>query len=351
MSRRICLLWLGLYLASPVTAAPSHALPAGAIKSSAEALATLRFSPGVTRAVVTLEADLRVAGKTAGAIAAWCGADDAILAGNVLARWLDRRVADSTGSPADIAALEELSECPERVFVRHAESVGDWWLPAHANGARARALLRALERDRLALRAATVLADKGAGGWQPQWDAAIAGAAVALLDPAQRAQLARSKSLSPTLLLALAAAGDAALIPEAIARAPSMSLLAVLPDLYGQLPPEQRLKHLDAGMARAELRSATILLTRDWPDDPRLDVWWLARLAEAENGASAAQVVAARWTPARVANELGAAQATTLQLHLALALRLNGSAQARDLLRNAADAGRLPPTVAEEVLR
>lgn len=351
MSRRICLFLFALCCASPGIATPSHTLPPGAVRISSEALATMRFSPTVTRAVATLEAELQVASKASGAIASWCQADDAVLAGSVLARWLDRRVSASTWDIGDAAALSALAECPERVFVRHDEAAGDWWLPAYANNARAGALLRAIERDRLALRAATTLIDQGSRGWDSAWDANIAFAAVSLLDAVERAALARAKALPANLLLALAQSGETTLIPQAIARAPADALVPALSGLFATLPAEQRLAQLDACLDRTELSSAAVLLTGDWPDDRALDAWWLARLGEPAHGASAAQVVARRWTPSRVAAELSAAQSTTLQMHLALALRLNGSAQAGELLRDAARAHQLPPTVAAEVLR
>lgn len=341
-----------LPLLIPLTAlgADSAGLPAGAMRVAEARVAAARFSPRTAQWAAALAAAIPV--RAPEAITALCRDADALTAGAALSRWLDR-VERAAAGAAEQLALRTLAACPERVFLRHPETSGDWWVPAFGNALRAQGLLAGAARVEAVQQLAHALrADDPAKAWSAQPpEAASAAAAVALLTPAERARLASRAALPATVQLALAAAGEPRLIASALAQAPEEALLPVLPGLFAALPAQERQQALAITLGRPQLVSAAILQTRQWPEEDWLQAWWLQRLEESRHAASVAQLLSERWTPDRIAAALSQARSEQARTHLALALRLSVAPEAAALLQAAARAGELPRHVAAELLR
>lgn len=266
------------------------------------------------------------------------------------------------GSAAGDRLLARLADVPTRVFHRHAETAAHWYLPLFDVGARAKSALvlraRAQQREdwrgRFEADAATALgALAGAGkGEGPIAAEAVpmlgAKAALNLLAAAKSAPQSTPSPLWRALAERLKSADAFA---QAAEHASDADLLALIPT-SGALPDGDALRWLDRLGQRPELASAALLAIapRAAPGSPAL-----ARLVDALDdpalGASAASALARRTSPDRIeALSASIAQASPQALtHIALALRLIGTAEADRVLSTLREDPRLPGAVRREL--
>lgn len=341
-------LYVGLAGAASAHAASSGGLPPGALQVDEARVIVAAEAAGRGS---TLAAFRRTFAREPEAAAArLCSSADALAAEAALAHWLAGIDAGHLDA-GTIAGLAVLAACPTRVYRRHEETAGDWWVPAFANSAKARGLLQLHARQQAIRAASAALARDGLRAWQDGWDLGFARAALGGLPADIRVDFAAHKSRAPMATLALALEGSPQLALAALAEAPEEALAGALVPLFAVIPAEGRPAALDAAVARPGLASAALLASAAWPADPALESRWLRWLDDPALGASVAQVLAQRWETARLARALGAATQPQRQLYLALALRLQDSPAARQALQAAAERGALPGHLAAELLR
>lgn len=267
-------------------------------------------------------------------------------------------------TPATDVLLEALANEPIRLYQRHDETAGNWFVPVFDVPGRAQSArrlhARVLERDRL-------LPKLRQGDVRPlsvgASDPAALVAALELLTPTEAARLvarARPKgaALAPGAWSALARRApepdtlDAVLQFERPAEA-----LALLQQLSGSLPPETTLAWLERALGYADYRSASVAaIGREAARSP-LALQKLGELlgaADATTGASAAAALAQLPAALRLAEYdrvLAKSRDPKVLARIALALRLDDSPPARERLQRLSDDPRLSETVRKELQR
>jgi hypothetical protein len=356
---RLALLVLALALAAAVDA--RSRLPDEAVLLDALPPAALAEAERVADAVDRL----LQAGQPAAARARLAALSDPLLAEAAADRLIDRlrrRAPDAAGSEL----LAWLASWPERVFRRHEETAGDWFVPVFAVAQRADGTLEAWRREqersdwreRLARdpgAAIVALAAAAADQHQRAAEAAMEldDAAIARLLGAARAAPER---LPADLWAALAEhSGDPQAVAEVLARGSQAQQLALIAAAPQRLPPLQAEALLErAGRQPALASAATLALATLAASHPPAAELLATRLDDAELGPSAAAGLARMPDEdrvARIGRLLGAAPSALTARHLVLALRLEGSPQAVELLQRWASDPRLPAELRQEIAR
>jgi hypothetical protein len=351
-------------LSSAALARPLALLPAGALVVEPDAIAASTAALAETKA-----AQLRVDLHDKGAVAALQSLSNLqdLLAYELTAAALVAELQNGQDSAAVRDILGELAHVPTKVFRRHEETRGDWFVPLIDVSGRARFALRALDagvlrktwNDRLSADPARALDDMG--GLQPEQHLVIAEAMAELDEPsvARLEQYMKSgKEQAPSVVWrALAERSRDPAVYAAAARASSdAELIRLLPTAKRQLAPADAERWLSTLVDRKGLQSAALLALASLAEP---DSAALQRLMDAldspASGASAAAALAARpqsdrleLIQALVRDPAAGAERLTW---LALALRLEDSPQARDELRHLAVDPRLPVSVREELSR
>ncbi len=359
--RCLLTLILALLLAGSAGARPLALLPAGAVVVAPEDLpiaateAAKRAAEGARQSIDGHD--------DAAAWAALQSLDDP-LAFELAAAELIAALQAGGGSAAGDRLLARLADVPTRVFHRHAESAAHWYLPLFDVAARAKSALalRARAQQREVWRGrfeADPSAALGALGGAGMGEGPIAAEAVPLLGAkAALSLLAAAKSApastpSPLWRALAERLKSADAFSQAAEHASEADLLALLP-ASAALPDREALQWLDRIGRRPDLASAALLAIapRATPGSPAL-----ARLIDALDdpalGATAASALARRGSSDEVA-ALSASipRASPLALtHIALALRLIGTAEADRALAALREDPRLPDTVRRELSR
>lgn len=248
------------------------------------------------------------------------------------------------------ALLEALSREPVRLYRRHDETAGDWFVPVFDVPGRAqsaRALLaRVLERDRL-------LPKLRRGDSQPlaegRSDPAALVAALELLSAAEARQLAtralhEGETLAPGAWSALARRSPEAGTLDAVLRFEQPAeTLALLQQLPADLPTEKAYAWLDRALDVGEYRSAAVAgMGREAARSPLAarKLFELLGATDAATGASAAAALARLPVEQRFAEYdrvLAKSRDPKLLARVALALRLDDTPEARQRLQRLKD--------------
>jgi len=351
-------------LGSAASARPLALLPSGAVVVETDLIASPTVALADAKAA-QLRADLH--GKGVPAILHALSELEDTLAYELAAAGLIAELQTGEDSAEVRELLAELARVPTKVFRRHEETRGDWFVPLIDVPGRARFALRALDarvmretwKQRLSADPAQALA--GLDGHQPEQQLVMAEAVAELDEPsvARLAQYMKSgKAQTPSVVWrALAERSHDPAVYAAAARASSdAELTRLLPTAKRQLAPADAERWLSTLVDRKGLQSAALLALASLAEP---DSAALQRLMDAldspASGASAAAALAARPQSDRL--ELiqalvrdPAADAERLTW-LALALRLEDSPQARNELRHLAVDPRLPVSVREELSR
>jgi hypothetical protein len=351
-------------LSSAALARPLALLPAGALVVETDAIAASTAALADAKAA-QLQVDLHGKGATA-ALQSLSDLQDP-LAYELTAAVLIAELQNGQDSAAVREILGELVRVPTKVFRRHEETRGDWFVPLIDVSGRARFALRALDagvlrktwKDRLSADPARALDD--VGGLQPEQHLVIA-EAMAELDEQSVARLAEymksGNEQQPSVFWrALAERSSDPAVYAAAARACSdADLIRLLPTAKRQLASADAERWLLAMAERKALQSAALLALAPLADsDSQALVRLVNSLDMPASGASAAAALAARPQGDRLdlIRSLAADPAAGGErlTWLALALRLEGSKEALGELRHLAVNPRLPVSVREELSR
>lgn len=353
---------LGLCVAMLVSFAPAapaavRALPEDAVLVAPSALAAAEpAARALEQQVVALLAD-----RPADAIALLAAEADPLVFERAADRLIERLRAQPP-STAGGALLDWLATRPARVFQRHDETAADWFVPLFDPASRARgtqaiwqhATERAHWQQRLAQDPGAALAELGEAEPASVWRAAEA---IAGLTAGQHAALRKALDGASPVALWLASARrqpDPLAYAAVLRRGDEAQQLELVAAAATALPPEAALRFLETASRQATLASASIvalaaLAPRHPPALQRIEAW----LADPQQGASAAAALARMPSSDRVQrieallDDADATKAT----HLALALRLEGSADAQAVLRRWAEDPRLPERLRRELQR
>jgi hypothetical protein len=279
----------------------------------------------------------------------------------VAARVID---ALTSASPTRAArrVLDALAREPVRLYRRHEETAGDWFVPLYDVPGRADAALRALDfiaaRERITtrLRIAPDEVLDGAAQAPLVLADAIARSDDATVAAFAAAALARDAGVPGVVWAALARRRPQPDVLQATLRhAEPLHLLPLLQELPPRLAPADALAWLEPALQRDEYASAALLaLGQLAPRSPAADVMLLKRLGSARDGASVAAALARDSRPDRVARIdalLAKPQASAVVADLALALKLEGSDAAKARLHRLLQDPRLPPRAKAELQR
>lgn len=269
-------------------------------------------------------------------------------------------------SPPGRSVLLELTKVSTRVFRRHEETRADWFVPLVDVPGKAQFALRAWDTN--AERRAW-LADLTAGtnsairalsiataSSQPALLEAIAELAQARLDALSATMLLQPEAFASSVWAAIAARSqDKRVFAATLLRCDDRDLLALLPAV-GQLTASEAGGWLIQVSARPALTSAALLALAPLADQRSAALQHLVLNLDGEtHGASAATALGHRPQPDRLAfiEQLIADPAASSRrlTSLALALRMDGSTQARVILVQLARDPRLPASVRAELLR
>lgn len=262
------------------------------------------------------------------------------------------------------ALLEALSREPVRLYRRHDETAGDWFVPVFDVPGRAQSariwLARVLERDRQ-------LPKLRRGDTQPlvagRSDPAALVAALELLTTAEARRLAArarhdGDTLVPGAWSALARRSPEADTLEAVLRYEHPAeTLALLQRLPADLPAEAAFAWLDRALGFADYRSAAVAgIGREAARSPLAERKLIELLGaeDAVTGASAAAALAQLPTELRLAQYdrvLAKSRDPELLARIALALRLDDTPPARERLQRLKNDPRLSDTVRAELQR
>jgi hypothetical protein len=257
--------------------------------------------------------------------------------------------------------LAALAREPVRLYRRHDETAGDWFVPLYdipKRAASARTLLaRIAARDALlpALRAGKAVALAGTK------DPAVLAAALEALTPVEAKMLAAAALSQPAVVppsawsLLARKAPTPALLDMALQRAPEAEFLPLLQELPQRIEAGQALDWLDRAAARpAYLSAVAAALGRLAPRSAAAEAKLIALLGDAQAGPSAAAALARLDVPDRVGRidaALAKASDPSVVARLALALRLEGSPAANERLRRLQGDPRLPDATRQELQR
>lgn len=351
---RVCM----VALAWPVAASSATAvLPPGAVLAQPERWAATEV---ITRRVAARVLDALNRGDVDAALAQLHAQSDAMVAEAVAAQVIDTLQAQDSPSAATEQWLAVMEREPVRVFQRHEETAANWFQPVFdvpgraasarllfANAARRDQLLAKLELDPRAASEAK--------------DAAILAAAIeklsrAALQALRDAALHRDLDLPSVAWTTLARQlPDQALLDAALRRADALDALPLLQDLSTLVTPTQALDCLKHAAQQPALTSAAVLgMGRLVPQLPAAETELAAYLGDAASGASAAAALAQLAVPdrlKRIEGWIARAERPAQVNDLALALRLEGSAAARERLRALAQDPRLDASLRAELQR
>jgi hypothetical protein len=269
-------------------------------------------------------------------------------------------------SSAGTAVLQWLASQPVRVYVRHEETGADWFVPWQSIAARAAGTLdvwRAWqERQHWSERIATqpeaafeaLLVAPAA-----QHERAAEALAVmpgAMFDRFAALASARPDQRLPAIRLAIAQREPTfAAFERALRDGDQIQQLALIARANELLPPADAVRFLERGALQPPLASAAVLAMAELAatHPPALDAL-KARLDDPDLGPSIAAGLARLPVAGRVAkieSMLGDQPVPTRAFNLALALRLEGSSAARDVLRRWSEDPRLPDALRGELQR
>jgi hypothetical protein len=260
--------------------------------------------------------------------------------------------------------LAKLAQEPVRLYRRHEETAGDWFLPLYdvpgraASARRVLALLGARDRLLPALRAGEIapLLDKAN-------DAAVLSAAIERLSPAEADRLVQrvareGRGISGPAWAALAwRAPSPQALDAVLDRIPPELALPLLQQLPARLEKGRALPWLERALERSEYRSAAVAAIGGLAaHDPQAEARLVELLgsADPELGTSAAAAMARLDVPdrlARIDTLLATRKDRAVLARLALALRLEDSPGARDRLAKLAHDERLPADLRKELQR
>lgn len=345
-------------LAWPMAASSATAvLPPGAVLAAPERWATTEV---IARRVAARVLDALEHGDVDAALAKLHAQSDAMVAESVAAQVIDALQAQDSLDIASEHWLAAMEREPVRVFQRHEETAADWFMPVFdvpgraasarilfAKGARRDQLLAKLELDPRAASEAK--------------DAAVLAAAIERLSPAALQSL-RDAVLHGDLDLPSVAwttlarqLPNQALLDAALRRADALDALPLLQDLPTLVTPTQALDCLKQAAQQPALSSAAVLgMGRLVPQLPAAETALAAHLGDAASGSSAAAAFAQLAVPdrlKRIDGWLARAEHPAQVKDLALALRLEGSAAARERLRALAQDPRLDASLRAELQR
>lgn len=276
------------------------------------------------------------------------------------ARLLDRLQGSGTDAPP--AMLDALERTPVLVYRRHEETAADWFVPVYDIPAKVQSLRR-LQVQRHAVAALrTRLQGKDADAALTALAAAeprVAALAVESASDAAVMRLAKLGKHSTTQLPSAALAAlaqrtrDPADLLRALDRGAPLDVLPLFESTLPKLVPDDALRVLREALARPDYASvAAFALVALAPRDADAAVLLEKALDAPATGASIAAALAQ--SPdglARIDALLASATQPATLRHLALALRLDGSAQALERLDRLRADPRLPATARMELQR
>ena len=260
------------------------------------------------------------------------------------------------------ALLRSLAGRPPRVWMRHEETRGDWFVPALTPGTEANAALWLMARERSREDWVARLESTGGAaferGFADPSEAAAAAEAVAMVSPGALQRLLEWKAAStaalpgPVLLALAERAQSPRLYAQALAGLDPARRVAVVAGLPERLPAADAVPLLQGLSEDAEVGSAAVLALGRFAADARVQSWLLDKLADPQAGPSAAAALArhagAEVVPRLQARAAKGATAVTWT-HVALALRLHGSPEAQRALEALARHPQLPAALHQEL--
>jgi hypothetical protein len=261
------------------------------------------------------------------------------------------------------AFLDDLSERSPRVWMRHEETRGDWFVPALDAGGEAASALWVIGRTQARERwQARLLADPAAlaGGFAGEADARSAAEALRELPAGTLAAAAKAAARhaehwpGPVLLALAERTRSASLYRAALERLEPAERVRAVADLPAHLDAREAQALLQRLSADPAVGSAAVLALGPYLDEPTVKAWLLDALGEPGIGASAAAALARHGGDDVVAALEGRAAKSAspaLWRDLVLALRLHGSPAARRALERIAVDPRLPASLATEIRR
>jgi hypothetical protein len=360
MRLRILLFLLAMQAANPTSAATA-VLPAGAVLVRTEAMP----DPSERQQLQQRMQGALARGDVAAAIAAFESTADPRLAEAAAAALIDDLRAEPIRLPAASGWLQWLAAQPPRVYVRHEETAADWFLPLHDLANRAAGTLQLWQADtareawqrqfaRTPAAALAALADSDDAEQRAAAAAAVATLPAIEFDALRRA--AATLDIAPDMAVAIAErSDDPAAWQRVLAAGDDQQRLQLVARAGTRLAPQAALDWLQQAMSRPALASAALLavaelaarepaagaVLRDALDDPELGpsaAAGLARSAEVDR-------------VARIEALLDADAGTLKRRHLALALRLEGSAAADAVLQRWARDPAMPRALRRELQR
>ena len=353
--RRRLLTLLGALLAAGLAVAQTDRLPPGAVLIEA---GTARAA-GVDAKLANLEAKLAV-GAIDDVIAMLAAMSDPVERESSAARLLDRLQA--SGGDAPTALLDALERTPVLVYRRHEETAADWFLPVYDIPAKVQSL-RLLQAQRQAVAALRKTlqekdADKAfaaAAAADPRVAALAIDSATgtAVLRLAAKSKRAATRLPSPALAALARRTRDPADLLQALDRGAPLDVLPLFESTLPTLAPADALRVLHDALARPDYAStAAFALVALAPRDADAASLLENALVAPATGASIAAALA--HSPdglTRIDALLASATQPAALKHLALALRLDGSAGALQRLDRLREDPRLPATVRTELQR
>lgn len=262
-------------------------------------------------------------------------------------------------TPAARALLEALSKEPIRLYRRHEETAADWFVPLFDIAGRAASALKLFDDLRRRDALADALRRDPTQAIRQSKDAALLAAAIGSLDSAASSRVVSLAIVEGTALpsaawVALARRSPSPELLDKVAEfAHPVDVLPLMAELTPNLPLDQATNWLARLVANPELASAGLLelgvvAAKHAPAEAIL----ARHLGNPHTGASAAAALARMQRPDRL-DRIDAllAEAKTAEAvrDIALALRLEGSAPARERLERLVEDPRLPADAKAEL--
>jgi len=354
-------LLLGL-LAMPAMAERRAELPAGAMVLTESTLVSAQTAAATRAARWIGLAEAGAFGRLSEAIPAAPGDAAGELALSLLVRHLQGHPVGRNAGAGGV--LERIAQRQPLAWMRHEETVGDWFVPVADPGAEARSALQLLvfERDRddwlrrLAADADAALRSGIADPAQATRAAdALRVAPQASVDAVHAFHRAHPGALPGVVLLALAERRPSApLYAQALAASTSAQRVALVAQLPQRLPEAEALALLGEYAAVDDSASAAVLALGQLGDRPQVRARLLEWLGDERLGASAASALARSGDAAIVEVLLVHARAVAAPeavRDVALSLRLIDTPASRHALARLAADARLPAAARRELQR